>query len=123
MPVVFEFVYLGSLVHYTCSDEPDVDRRVKKAAAVFGALSKCLFRSRSISLHAKGLAYKTLVLSILLYGSEAWALTRKSWRKLERFLIFYVSTTTSSLAPCQLGHQAAGMNATGSAGLTACGTT
>ena len=34
-----------------------------------------------------------------------------------------VTAAATGVAPCQLGHQAAGMNATGSAGLTACGTT
>ena len=85
VPVVFEFVYLGSKAHSSCSDEPDVDARIAKASAAFGAASKAVFRNKEISAYSKGLAYKVLVLSVLLYGCESWALTQKAWDKLRVF--------------------------------------
>jgi hypothetical protein len=41
--------------------------------------------SPDVSPTAKGLAYKTLVLTILLYGIESTALTQASWNKLRKF--------------------------------------
>ena len=85
IPIVSLFTYLGNLVTMDCKDEGDVDARIKKASAAFGALSQCLFKPSDITPRAKGLAYKTLVLSILLYGSESWALKQTSWNKLRVF--------------------------------------
>ena len=68
-----------------CTDELDVDMRIAKASAAFGSLSKCVFTANGITAEAKSIAYKTLVLSILLYGSESWALTQKMWTKLRAF--------------------------------------
>ena len=85
VPVVFEFVYLGRKVHSSCSDEPDVDARIAKASKAFGALSKAVFRNKQVSSYSKGVAYKVLVLTVLLYGCESWSLTQRSWAKLRLF--------------------------------------
>jgi len=85
VPITFEFKYLGSITDHSTSDTKDVDARCSKAGAAFGALSKCLFMSPDVSPTAKGLAYKTLVLTILLYGIESTALTQASWNKLRKF--------------------------------------
>ena len=85
IPVVFKFCYLGSMVTADCTDTADVDARIKKAGAAYGALSDCLFNSTSVSHKAKAVAYTTLVLSILLYGSESWAITQKDFQKLRVF--------------------------------------
>ena len=44
-----------------------------------------MFKSKHISLAAKRAAYVACVQSILLYGSECWAITRKMERKLAAF--------------------------------------
>jgi hypothetical protein len=85
VPITFKFKYLGSMLHHTTSDESDVNARVAQASGAYGALSDCLFSSPDVTPEAKGEAYKTLVLGILLYGSESWALTQKSWSKLRAF--------------------------------------
>ena len=85
IPVVDKFCYLGSWITRNGRDDVDVDARIVKAGAAFGALRKPVFRSLKISMHAKKLVYSRLVLPVLLYGSDIWCLTEKSLNKLRLF--------------------------------------
>ena len=66
-------------------DDFDVDSRNASVGSAFGALRKCIFSSCSISTLAKRLVYLSIILSILLYGSECWTLTEKLLAKLGVF--------------------------------------
>ena len=52
---------------------------------MFGSLQKCLFKQKGFSNEAKVAVYNSLVLSVLLYGSESWALTQRLRNKLRGF--------------------------------------
>ena len=78
-----EFRYLGSIINSEASDSDDVASRCSAARKVFGALSKKIFRNRSIRMKAKRGVYEALVLSLMLYGCESWALTNADLRRLE----------------------------------------
>jgi len=84
-PVVDKFTYLGSIITSDCSDREDVIHRTKKAGNVFGSLRKCIFGNVNLNLEVKGKVYESLVLSILLYGSECWFLTEELYRWLRSF--------------------------------------
>ena len=84
-PVVDKFTYLGSVMTSDCSDREDVIYRIKKAGNVFGSLKKCIFGNVNLNLKVKGKVYESLVLSILLYGSESWCLTEELYRWLRSF--------------------------------------
>jgi hypothetical protein len=58
--------------------------RIKSAPSVFGAL-KTVITSLSVDLRVKGRIYNDLVLSILLYGSEAWCLREDLFNRLHSF--------------------------------------
>ena len=78
------FRYLGSHVHWTLSDEFDIQHRISAASAAFGALSSTLC-SRRVNSTLRGQIYSTLVCSILLYGSECWALSQALVQQLQAF--------------------------------------
>ena len=65
-----EFKYLGSIISSELTSDADVDKRIKSATAIFGALSTSIFKNKDLSPLVKGRIYVTLVLSALLYGSE-----------------------------------------------------
>ena len=67
------FKYLGSIIDSSLTSDADIDVRIKAATSAFGALKNVL-TSLSVDLRVKGRIYKALVLSILLYDSEAWCL-------------------------------------------------
>ena len=85
IPIVFVFIYLGSILAHDCSDKLDVEHRIDKAGNAFGALRDRLFSSTMVTYAAKRLAYCALILSILLYGSESWCLTEALFRQLRNF--------------------------------------
>ena len=85
IPIVDEFMYLGSMVTRDCSDEADVNRRIQKAGNAFGSLRKCLFSSTQVTHKMKGIVYHTFILPILLYGAECWSLTEHLLNKIRSF--------------------------------------
>ena len=74
VPFTPAFKYLGSQIHHSLSDAHDVQQRIASASAMFGSLKSTLC-ARHVQLKLKGKIYRSLVVSILLYGCEAWALT------------------------------------------------
>ena len=80
-----EFKYLGSLIHQSLTSDADVTAKLAKAAAAFGALRQCFFSNRLVRPKEKGQVYITLILTILLYGSESWCLREDLYRRLRVF--------------------------------------
>jgi hypothetical protein len=56
-----------------CTNDEDVDARVKSASKAFVALGKCVFRSPHASIEAKRAAYVALVLSVIFYVASLGA--------------------------------------------------
>lgn len=82
---VSQFKYLGSILTDSCELDGEVKRRVGLAAASFGKLSTRVFFNRNLNLDTKIKVYSAICVSILLYGSEAWAPYRRHIRVLEAF--------------------------------------
>lgn len=83
--VTNEFVYLGSKIDNTahpCSEE--INKRITTANKCFYGLRKHL-TSKSLSRTTKLRLYKTLILPVLLYACETWAVSKKDEIKLETF--------------------------------------
>lgn len=80
-----QFKYLGSIIHQTLTSEADVNQRIKKARAAFGALRNDFFNNKHANLKDKGRIYVALCLSILLYGSECWCLREDLFQRLRVF--------------------------------------
>ena len=78
------FPYLGSRFTTSLRAGEDVKYRIQKAAGAFGAL-KCIFKDRKISVKAKTKVYMALILGVLLYGGESWALLKRDQDNMERF--------------------------------------
>jgi hypothetical protein len=79
-----EFKYLGSIVHHSLTSDEDVDKRIRSASAVFGAL-KNILTNKDIDFKVKGSVYVALCLSILLYGSENRCLQEDLFNRLRHF--------------------------------------
>lgn len=83
---VEQFKYLGSIIDgnkVACS--ADVTTRIGLAASAFGALSWCVWKKSDISIPTKIRIFRSLVLSILLYGAESCTLLQADLNKLEVF--------------------------------------
>ena len=83
---VDHFTYLGSVISNDASIDKDVDNRLAiKASGSFGRLKNRVWKNHSLRLSTKILVYKAVVITTLLYGSEAWVLYRRQVKLLERF--------------------------------------
>ena len=85
LKAVKTFKYLGSIVSDNNSMDAEINTRIAKANFAYNKLTKRLWRKRGIRIGTKISVYKAAVLSTLLYGSEAWTLTRKLIGRLEKF--------------------------------------
>ena len=85
IPIVEKFCYLGTILSRNCKDTDDIENRIKRASSAFGALRKSLFTNPSISEKVRGAVYSTLILPILLYGSECWCLSENLFHELRLF--------------------------------------
>ena len=85
IPIVEKAKYLGAMIHRDGSSKCDVEARINKAASAFGILVPLVFSNSDITKTAKRAVYVSIVVAILLYGSEVWALTDSLRRKLRTF--------------------------------------
>jgi hypothetical protein len=74
--VVKDFVYLGILMTPTNDVSLEIQRRIQNANRYFFRLRKHL-QSSHLSRQTKFTIHKTLIRSVLLYGSETWLLTKR----------------------------------------------
>ena len=85
IPVKEKAKYLGSMLNRDVNYTVDIDARISKASAMFGKMKPLIFKNKGISIPAKRAAYVAIVMSILLYGSEMWAISAADRRKLHSF--------------------------------------
>ena len=81
---VSQFKYLGSTV--TCDDlmEEEINLRIASASKCAWSLDGAL-KSGQFSMTTKTLIYKTIIRPILIYGCEAWRLTKNLENRLGVF--------------------------------------
>eukprot|EP00978_Attheya_sp_CCMP212_P043112 scaffold275595_cov30-Attheya_sp.AAC.2 len=78
------FKYLGSLITSEPNDAVDVEARIAQANKAMGAL-RDYFKCKQVSLKAKRMIYLAILINLVLWGDESWALTETSMRKLSVF--------------------------------------
>ncbi|MGL4418375.1 MAG: reverse transcriptase domain-containing protein [Plesiomonas shigelloides] len=81
---VNSFKYLGASLSKDGSCTAEIRIRIAAAASAMARLDR-IWRSNSISFTTKYRLYKSLVLSILLYGCEAWTMLAEPERKIQAF--------------------------------------
>ena len=75
---VQSFKYLGSFVETSGNVLLDVQDKIGRASRVFGALRSAVFCDGSLSLSTKRMVYYSMVLGVLLYGAESWAIKERT---------------------------------------------
>ena len=84
--VIEDFTYLGSNISNDGEVVTvEVSTRIGKASRAFGCLQRSIFQNRHLNIAIKREVYKATVLSVLLYGTEAWAIKAHSLRRLSGF--------------------------------------
>ena len=81
---VSNLVYLGTNMSGDGTIDKEFDIRIQKANGAFHQLWK-IWNSRTIKTPTKIRIYKAAVITILLYGAEAWSTTKKQMKQFEVF--------------------------------------
>ena len=81
---VSTFKYLGATLSKDGTCTAEIRIRIATATAAMARLSR-IWKSSNISFHTKYRLYRSLVLSILLYGCEAWTLLAETERRIQAF--------------------------------------
>ena len=82
--IVNKFKYLGSIITPLLNKDAEIDARVKKAKSIMGA-SKHFFDNRDVDRRIKAEIYVAGPLNALLWGCEAWNLTKDNLKKIMVF--------------------------------------
>ena len=83
---VESFMYLGSSINKSGKVSLEVDIRIEKRGGAYQMWHKKVFWSANLSKATKisMRVFRTLVMSVLLYGAETWTITQKDLRKLRK---------------------------------------
>ena len=76
--------YLGATLSSDGSSTKEIRTWIAMATAAMARLSR-IWKSNKISFHTKFRLYKSLVVSILLYGCESWTLVADTGKRLQAF--------------------------------------
>ena len=85
LSVVEQFTYLGSTITGNLSLDKELDKRIGKATSTMARLTTKVWSNADLTLKTKMAVYKACVLSILLYGSEAWTTYARQEKRLNVF--------------------------------------
>ena len=81
---VSSFKYLGATLSKDGTCTAEIRIRIVTATAAMARLGR-IWKSSSISFRTKYSLYRALVLSILLYGCEAWTLLAETEKRIQAF--------------------------------------
>ena len=87
LKITNQFCYLGSILSANCSMDTEINRRIGKASAAFANLRKNVIHTHNLRLATRVAVYRSICLSVLLYGLETATLYRRHLNLLERFHI------------------------------------
>lgn len=79
---VNQFEYLGVTVTNKNEEDKEIEKRIIKGSKAMGTMKRML-KSKEVSRAAKVRIYRTVIRPTVVYGCEAWVLTKKNEMKLE----------------------------------------
>ena len=79
-----EFKYLGRILNEKDSDQPAIMYNLQRAREKWSRIGRILSK-KGASPKAMGTFYKTIVQSVLLYGSETWTISKQMMKILRSF--------------------------------------
>ena len=85
--------YLGAMIDATDSMEPEVDARVAAGQRAFYKIPRGLWTC-GLSTRQKAAVYRSVVMSVIVFGAEAWVLTGEQEKKLEVMMTAQLRTVT-----------------------------
>ena len=83
--ILKNLTYLGSVVYNDGGSSQEVTRRIGLAHGVMDSLNTSIWRCRCLCRRTKIQIFKSLVIPVLLYGSETWTVNTALKRRIDGF--------------------------------------
>ena len=87
LKVIHQFMYLGSTITNNLSLDPEIDKRIRKAATTLTRLTSRVWTNPKLTMKMKMAVYNACILSTLLYGSETWTTYTHQEKRLNTFYL------------------------------------
>ena len=78
-------MYLGSTITNNLSLDPEINKRIRKAATTLTCLTSRVWTNPKVTVKMKMAVSNTCILSTLLYGSETWTMYAHQEKMLNTF--------------------------------------
>ena len=101
---VEEFLYLDALLDKEGGATKDIQQRLSKARQTFYRLQR-IWNSSEISRKTKIQLFKKIIRAVLMYGCEAWKLTKTEAKKLDAFQYKCIKLILRIRWPRTISHQ------------------
>ena len=85
LEVIHQFMYLGSTITDKLSLDPEINKRIGKAATTLAHLTSRVWTNPKLTVKTKMAVYNACILSTLLYGSEIWTMYACQEKRLNTF--------------------------------------
>ena len=85
LEVIHQLMYLGSTITNNLSLDPEIDRRIEKAATTLARLTSRVWTNPKLTMKTKMAVYNACVLSTLLYSSKTWTMYAHQEKRLNTF--------------------------------------
>ena len=85
LEVIHQFMYLGSTITDNLSLDPEINKRIGKAATTLTCLTSRVWTNPKLTVKTKMAVYNACILSTLLYGSETWTTYAHQEKRLNTF--------------------------------------
>ena len=85
LKVIHQFMYLGSTITDNLSLDPEIDKRIGKAATTLTHLTSRVWTNPKFTMKMKMAVYNACILSTLLYGIETWTTYARQEKRLNTF--------------------------------------
>ena len=83
---VEHYQYLGSILRNDCSIDEEIDTRICKASIAFRSIGRLIWYQKKLKRKTKMRLFKSIIMPILLYGCETWALLSNHVQRLQSFV-------------------------------------
>ena len=85
LEVIHQFMYLGSTITDSLSLNPEINKRIGKAATTLAHLTSRVWTNPKLTMKTKMAVYNACILSTLLYGSKTWTMYARQEKRLNTF--------------------------------------
>ena len=89
--------YLGTVISWDLREVKDIEARIKSANKLFGSVKSTFWSNARVPFALRMRFYKAIIVNVLLWGCESWAIQPKEMREISYFIKSVIDLHGSAL--------------------------